>query len=456
MGPSTRSSSQSATPTVSSNFKIPSSTTEYLPRTESRMTTRNSVPRSESRMTTNEDAPRSESRQSSRFNLRALKSKPTSRRTSVGDESEETPRTNSKPKSRNPFKSKKAKVTPGVSTSMITRPIDMTDFIQTHGSDDPEGWAWVGLPKVPPPFNRSVDLVATADYIEDTTLFVEEAYIEDRKSRKFRVHRLPTSVRRIIYQFCFPIESRKISLSPRFATKAVFGKDYFASPWDVLDNVWGGLGSFTALRKDLLAYFWTTYHFHVTLSLFSGPRFCPLALIWLPKYLGIIQYLTVELDFTRFRYSSRKIAPDLEYRLNKEEELVMSVIEGLSDREGGVPMAELNLLCRCYEGYLPHHDPDFVKKFGKNPGMSYKDSYLSPDTVCIILTDWNSSVLHREAPMSLRRLLHPPRHSQKATHGWFPTGIYRGTTLNYMPKRWTIPSPTSTCMAALITPVGQH
>jgi hypothetical protein len=377
MGRSARSSSQSATPTVSSNFKIPSNTIEHVPRTESRMTTRNSVPRSESRMTTREDAPRSESRQSSKFNLRALKSKPTSRRTSVGDESEGVPKPNSKLKSRNPFKSKKTKVTPSVSTSMISRALDTTQYVQTHGSEDPEGWAWVGLPEVPPLFNRRVDLVATADDIEDTTLFVEEPYIENHKSRNFRVHQLPTSVRRIIYQFCFPIESRKISLSPRFATKAVYGKDYFASAWDILDDVWGGLGSFTALRKDLLTYFWTNYHFHVTLSLFSGPRFCPLALIWLPRYLGIIQYLTIELDFTKFRYNCRKIAPDLGYRLNKEEELLMSVVEGLSDREGGVPMAELSLFCRCYDGYHPHHDPDFIKRFGKNPGMSYTAPYFS-------------------------------------------------------------------------------
>jgi len=45
---------------VSSNFKIPTSTTEYDPRTESSMTIRNSIPRTESRMTAREDGPRSE------------------------------------------------------------------------------------------------------------------------------------------------------------------------------------------------------------------------------------------------------------------------------------------------------------------------------------------------------------------------------------------------------------
>jgi hypothetical protein len=252
---------------------------------------------------------------------------------------------------------------------MISRPIVSTE-LKRHGSENPENWAWVGLPEVLPPFDRSVDLVATADDIEDTTLFVEEPYIENRKSQKFRLHRLPASVQRIIYQFCFPIESRKVSLSPGFATKAVFGQDYFASPWDILDDIWGGLSSFTALRRDLLSYFWSNYHFHVTLSLFSGPRFSPLPLFWLPRYLGIVQYLTVEVDFTRFRYNCMKVAPDLGYHMNKEEDLLMNIVEGLSDRDGGVPMAELNLLCRCYEGFYPHQDLDFIKKFGKNPGMS--------------------------------------------------------------------------------------
>ena len=350
-------------------------------------------------MTAREDGPRSESRQSSKFNLRALKNKTTSR-TSVGDESEDKPQSNSKPKSRNPFKSKKRKDAPADFRPTISGPMAITTH-QKHGQEDPEDWAWVGLPEVLPQFDRSVDLVAIADDVEDTTSTMEEPYTVHRRSQKFRVHALPESVRRNIYQFCFPLESRKILLSPRFTTKAVFGEDYFASPWDILDDVWGGLSSFTALRKDLLTYFWTNYHFHVTVSLFSGPRFCPLSLIWLPRYLGIVQYLTVEVDFTTFRHNCMKLAPDLGYCMTKEERLLMNIVEGLSDRDGVASMAELNLLCRCYKGFHPHQDPDFINRFGKNPGMIPLTSYFCPDLSRNLLMNWNSSVLHRKAVMPL-------------------------------------------------------
>lgn len=216
-----------------------------------------------------------------------------------------------------------------------------------------------------PPLDRSVDLVAIADDTAGTALFLEEPYLCDGVNPKFPLHRLPRSVQQRIYKLCFPKEHRKISLSPWFATKAVYDHDYFASPWDVLDDVAGGLSAFTAIRKDLLSYFWTNYHFHVTLNGFSGPMISPLSHVWLQSYLGSIQFFTVELDFTKLSGDCVNGTADFAYSTSKIEPLLMDVIAGLLRREESTTMAELNLLCRRYE--RNHHPYQDLKNLGMSP-----------------------------------------------------------------------------------------
>ena len=166
------------------------------------------------------------------------------------------------------------------------------------------------LEKRPPPpeLDRSVDLLVLSD-LE----LLSEDKLPDVVKDSHPFFTLPMNVRRRIYGFCFPKETRKLSLSPRFATKAVFSVGYFASPWDVLDPVSGGLEAFSALRRDLYAYFWTEYHFHITITPFSGPMFSPLSHVWLINYLDIIQNLTVEADLTRFGCCVLKEAPKYGY-----------------------------------------------------------------------------------------------------------------------------------------------
>ena len=134
---------------------------------------------------------------------------------------------------------------------------------------------------------------------------------------------LPPKIKHLIYGFCFPDECRKITLSPRFATKAVFDDEYFASTWDILDPVWGALTASSALRKEVLTYFWTEYHFHLTLNPFAGRKLSPLSNVWLPEYLGIVQHLTVEIDFTRFGGSAVRYAPSFGYDCAKLEKAMV-------------------------------------------------------------------------------------------------------------------------------------
>jgi hypothetical protein len=211
-----------------------------------------------------------------------------------------------------------------------------------------------------PYFDRTVDLLATAApqeiSIDQTEVFEQLLKAYDEKNGKHLLSVLPANIRYKIYGFCFDDEQRKISLSPKFATRAVFPDHYFASPWNVLDPVWGGIHAFRALRHDLVNYFWTTYHFHITLNVFSGPVFSPLSHVWLLSFLDRIQRLTIESDFTRFGGSSLKIAPAFGHNNDKVEELLLGLIKRLLERPDRLTMAEMHLMCRRYAGCRPNTD----------------------------------------------------------------------------------------------------
>lgn len=346
--------SYSPSVSVSSSFKVPLHTTEDNVRSVSRQTTREERSRSNSRQTA---TPRSGSinvfRRSSTTGKSSSKSKDKSESKSLMSRFGSKP-----PKSENK---------PTVNGRTIVR-VDVPS--ETNSGPEKQEHADFIFPTRPTvPFDRSVDLVAIASDIEDVTLPGGVCCPADSGDKRFAINRLPTTVQRMIYAFCFPTEPRKVSLSPWFATKAVFNsRNYFAHPLDILDNVSGGLQAFHALRKDLMNFFWTNYHFHVTLNTFSGPKFSPFSHVWLHDYLPIVQFLTVEVDFTRFGGDCVKIAPEFGYHMRREEKLLMGIIAGLRNREESPVMAELNLLCRRYAGYHPYQDPEFIKKFGASQG----------------------------------------------------------------------------------------
>jgi hypothetical protein len=190
---------------------------------------------------------------------------------------------------------------------------------------------------------------------------------------------LPSVIRRRIYGFCFPEEPRPITLSPSFATRHVFGEGYFAQVWDVLEDVRGGLESFSFLRKDLLTFFWSEYHFHVTINTFTGPKLSPLSHIWLLQHVGSIKVLTVEIDYTRLGGSCRKLASTLGYNRDKEDKQLTAIFEGLADRTDGSSIDELTILCRRFAGFQPHNDSKFRELLGKAPGMLHHLSVESTE-----------------------------------------------------------------------------
>jgi hypothetical protein len=224
----------------------------------------------------------------------------------------------------------------------------------THWTDEPR--------PLPPALDRTVDLFVDTGILTDPGLVFEQLIQKNHQTcEDHPIFAFPDEVRRNIYSYCFPKEIRKINLSPRFATKEVWPKNYFASPWEVLEEVTGGLSSSRALRNELMTYFWTQYHFHVTLTPFSGPKFSPLSHIWLNNYLGIIQNLTVEADLTRFGGCQLKDAPQFGYDVIKMESLLVAIVNGILNRQDEATIAEFNIMCRRYTGYRPNDEFDAIE-----------------------------------------------------------------------------------------------
>ena len=199
----------------------------------------------------------------------------------------------------------------------------------------------------PPEFARDVDIEFCQKAVDVKRIFQYLVPVPENPAKsscktasQFFNKLAPAEVRAKICSYCLPSESRKISLSPYFILKAVYSEAYHASPWDVLENVLGGIHAFRVLRLDLMKYFWTQYRFHVTLSMVSGPIFAPLTHAWLPHYLGIIQDLTIELDLTGFGASALKHAESFGYDYRKVERQLTEITLGIYQRRNEIPMAK--------------------------------------------------------------------------------------------------------------------
>lgn len=201
---------------------------------------------------------------------------------------------------------------------------------------------------------RDVDLIASSTQKLKEKLASTNHTSDSKKVGALHImFLLPASVRKNIYRHCFVEESRKISLSPHFATKAIFPEGHFASPWTVLHPVHGAIQAFSLIRNELMEYFWSEFHFHVTLSMFSGPKFSPLSHAFLPQHIHIVQYMTLEIDLTRFGGSTLQKGHQFGHNCSKIEKQIAEMIDGLLQRTDSAGISELNLMCRRYLGLRP-------------------------------------------------------------------------------------------------------
>ncbi|THV50642.1 hypothetical protein BGAL_0142g00230 [Botrytis galanthina] len=211
-----------------------------------------------------------------------------------------------------------------------------------------------------PPFDRNWDLCATDGVPMDSNETFEYCLPPRQNDNFSPFFDMPTKIRRKIYSYCLPSSTETtVSLSPEFTWRNCYHDYYFTSPWTVLEMVSGAIASFSLMRNDILTFFWTEYHFHVTLTPFCSSIFTPLSSIWLPNFLNRIQHLTIELDLTRFGGNALKFARRFEYNMEKMESLLLNLVSGMIQRRDR--MAEFTLLCRRFNGYRPvdENDPDW-------------------------------------------------------------------------------------------------
>jgi hypothetical protein len=168
--------------------------------------------------------------------------------------------------------------------------------------------------------------------------------------------KLQSSLRRKIYGYIFelPPKGKKVTLSIPSATKDVYPPDYFITPWDLIHQVAGALGTCRQMRNELLTYFWNTYHFHVTFSPFTvGPVFSGLSIKWLNLYAERVNYLTVEVDMTKLEFSACKDAKLLKKSNDKVQKVIYNLVNALDRKRHKNVMAHLTLLVRRYFGFRP-------------------------------------------------------------------------------------------------------
>lgn len=245
---------------------------------------------------------------------------------------------------------------------------------EEDGTDQPALDRDVDLRVALLPYNVEHDLqLALAKLIPPWTTGDYPVRKLSKKRKACKWFKLDANCKQLILKYCFPDGDRKISLSRRQFTEAVFPHDYFANPSDVLDDVWGLLESCRALRKEVYTYFWSQFHFHITVNEFTGPLTSPMSHKWIQPYLPLIQRLTIERDFTRLAGGSSKEATLLNFKVSKKvREMIKTIVDGLKSREEGMYMAELHLMGRKYAGYRPRHPIEVAENRCKGKFQSSK------------------------------------------------------------------------------------
>jgi hypothetical protein len=208
------------------------------------------------------------------------------------------------------------------------------------------------------PFERSIDVFVTGPNY--STPFQDwfdnlPSYPESLREAANTLARLSSDIRRHIISHVLPQpdERRKVTLAPDFAISQFYPEDYFLDPfWDILQHAEALMLTSKQLRDDVQTYFWTAYHFHISLSSFTSPNLSKLIMQWLPLYADRIQHLSIELDFTRLGLSNRASASLLATGADKVRNLLEDLVQSLGRRSGRT-MAEIHLMCRRYAGSRP-------------------------------------------------------------------------------------------------------
>jgi hypothetical protein len=215
-------------------------------------------------------------------------------------------------------------------------------------------------PEIQPSSHRDVDFVAWCsnqsstedDYLSQLPCFTVSP---DAVIQTSRLLCLAPVLRRRIWSYVFPQPTgKKVLLSPWFAVKDSFKYDDFVIGQDVwTTDVLNAMLACRMMRDDLRTYLLTHYHFHVTLSPFTGKELCPGSHKFLKRYRDRVQHLTIEVDLTRLGFGVERGSGRLGTLEAKIATLFTEFILWLSERTGH--LSELHLMCRRYVGMRPAH-----------------------------------------------------------------------------------------------------
>lgn len=259
-----------------------------------------------------------------------------------------------------------------------------------------------------PDFNRLQDIGGTNCYYLTPEQTFDIALLDTppEVTSTCRLLNLESKIRRLICSFIFEHDpdSKKVALAPYFLLKDAFAckqeditqnpgesendfkkryeenekiDPHFATVDDVLRPADAYAESATLCKDDVLAYFWSTYKFHMTLSTFTGSNVCPLSHGWFPKYYNCFQNLTVEIDLTRFGFGAGKHAGKNLGVSKKLEKALDDLISGLEKRTH--PINQLHVMVRRYVGSRPE---DHSYKPQDRPGENMGPSSLLLVLIC--------------------------------------------------------------------------
>ena len=163
---------------------------------------------------------------------------------------------------------------------------------------------------------------------------------------------IPTHIRFRIYQKLLPFSHQHpILLSPVATTLKFWPERSFRSPSDILDKI----GAMTLVNRqfhdEIMAFYLSQLRFHITLNCRISESLAPKMWQWLPLFANQMQYLTVEIDFTK---GSGNYKDGCALRLDgvaELQKLLGKVIVPLSKRD--TPMRGLTIMARRFEGNRP-------------------------------------------------------------------------------------------------------
>lgn len=163
---------------------------------------------------------------------------------------------------------------------------------------------------------------------------------------------IPTHIRFRIYQMLLPFSHQHpVLLSPVATTLKFWPERSFRSPSDIFDKIGAMTLVSRQFHEEIMAFYLSQLRFHITLNCRVTESLAPKMWQWLPLFASQMQYLTVEIDFTK---GSGNYKDGCALRLDgvaELEKLLGKVIVPLSKRD--TPMRGLTIMARRYEGNRP-------------------------------------------------------------------------------------------------------